>query len=90
MAAKNITVIPATKMMHTGLPRNAAVKKRVAGYARVSTDSEEQQTSYEAQVDYYTKYIQSKPEWTFVKVYTDVDTPYGQKPNRHKIPLGSR
>ena len=71
MAAKNITIIPATKMMHTGLPRNAAVKKRVAGYARVSTDSEEQQTSYEAQVDYYTKYIQSKPEWTFVKVYTD-------------------
>ncbi len=46
-------------------------QKRVAGYARVSTDSEEQQTSYEAQVDYYTKYIQSKPEWTFVKVYTD-------------------
>ena len=71
MAAKNITVIPATKMMHTGLLRNAAVKKRVAGYARVSTDSEEQQTSYEAQVDYYTKYIQSKPEWTFVRVYTD-------------------
>ena len=71
MAAKNITIIPATKMIHTGLPRNAAVKKRVAGYARVSTDSEEQQTSYEAQVDYYTKYIQSKPEWTFVKVYTD-------------------
>lgn len=56
-AAKNITVIPATRMMHTGLPRNAAVRKRVAGYARVSTDSEEQQTSYEAQVDYYTNYI---------------------------------
>ena len=71
MVVKNITVIQATKMMHTGLPRNAAVKRRVAGYARVSTDSEEQQTSYEAQVDYYTKYIQSKPEWTFVKVYTD-------------------
>src|SRR5574344_1604972 len=71
MAAKNITIIPATKMMHTGLPCNAVVKKRVAGYARVSTDSEEQQTSYEAQVDYYTNYIQSKPEWEFVRVYTD-------------------
>ena len=57
-AAKNITVIPATRMMHTGLPRNATVRKRVAGYARVSTDSEEQQTSYDAQVDYYTNYIQ--------------------------------
>lgn len=36
-----------TRMMQ-GLPRNTAVQKRVAGYARVSTDSEEQQTSYEA------------------------------------------
>ena len=87
MAAKNITVIPATKMMHTGLPRNAAVKRRVAGYARVSTDSEEQQTSYEAQVDYYTKYIQSKPEWTFVRVYTDVDTLYGQFPKARQQPI---
>ena len=43
----------------------------MAGYARVSTDSEEQQTSYEAQVDYYTQYIRSKPEWQFVEVYTD-------------------
>ena len=46
-------------------------KKRVAGYARVSTDDEEQLSSYEAQVDYYTRFIQSKPEWTFVEVYTD-------------------
>ena len=81
-AAKNITVIPATRMMHTGLPRNATVRKRVAGYARVSTDSEEQQTSYEAQVDYYTNYIQAKPEWEFVRVYTDVDAPYGQNAKR--------
>lgn len=43
----------------------------VAGYARVSTDSDEQFTSYEAQVDYYTNYINSNPEWSFVKVYTD-------------------
>lgn len=43
----------------------------MAGYARVSTDSEEQQTSYEAQVDYYTRYIQSREDWDFVGVYTD-------------------
>ena len=49
----------------------SAQTRRVAGYARVSTDSDEQFTSYEAQVDYYTKFIQSKPEWEFVKVYTD-------------------
>ena len=46
-------------------------KRRVAGYARVSTDSEEQLTSYEAQVDYYTQYIKANPEWQFVAVYTD-------------------
>lgn len=38
---------------------------------RTHTDSDEQFTSYEAQVDYYTRFIQSHPEWEFVKVYTD-------------------
>lgn len=46
-------------------------KRRVAGYARVSTDSDEQFTSYEAQVDYYTQFIKSREDWVFVKVYTD-------------------
>ena len=49
----------------------ATRKRRVAGYARVSTDSDEQFTSYEAQIDYYTQYIQRNSEWAFVKVYTD-------------------
>lgn len=66
-----ITMIPATINPLTRLPSVATRKRRVAGYARVSTDSDEQFTSYEAQVDYYTKFIQSKPEWEFVKVYTD-------------------
>ena len=66
-----VTMIPATINPLTHLPKVAAQKRRVAGYARVSTDSDEQFTSYEAQVDYYTKFIQSKPEWEFVKVYTD-------------------
>ena len=69
--AKNITVIPATLDRHTGIPSHIPHKRRVAGYARVSTDSEEQLTSYEAQVDYYSRYIRSKPEWQFVDVYTD-------------------
>lgn len=33
--------------------------------------------SYEAQVDYYTNYIQLKPEWELVRVYTDEYMPYG-------------
>lgn len=69
--AKNITVIPATIEKHTGVIMGQKHRRRVAGYARVSTDSEEQLTSYEAQVDYYTHYIQSNPDWQFVKVYTD-------------------
>lgn len=71
MAKKNITVIPATLDIHTGISTAKPRKRRVAGYARVSTDSEEQQTSYEAQVDYYTQYIQANPDWEFVAVYTD-------------------
>ena len=67
----NITVIPATKTLHSKMPLNAQSRRKVAGYARVSTDSEEQLTSYEAQVDYYTKFIRSNPDWEFVDVYTD-------------------
>ena len=46
-------------------------KKQVAAYARVSTDSDEQLSSYEAQVAFYTQHIKSNPEWEFVGVYTD-------------------
>lgn len=46
-------------------------KKLVAAYARVSTDTEEQQGSYEAQVDFYTRHIQENPAWEFVGVYAD-------------------
>ena len=56
------------------------VKQRVAAYARVSTDSDEQFTSFEAQVDYYTRQITANPDWTMVEVYTDGNSPYGQNP----------
>ena len=49
----------------------SVVKRRVAAYARVSTDYEEQITSYQAQVRFYTNYIQSRSDWQFVDVYTD-------------------
>ena len=76
----NITVIPASKTLHSKMPLNAQSRRKVAGYARVSTDSEEQLTSYEAQVDYYTKYIRSNPDWEFVNVYTDEAVIIGLKP----------
>jgi DNA invertase Pin-like site-specific DNA recombinase len=46
-------------------------KRRVAAYARVSTEQEEQANSYAAQIDYYTNYIRKRPDWEFVEVYAD-------------------
>ena len=68
--AKEIITIPQTKNRVEG--RNINIKtRRVAAYARVSTDLDEQVSSYEAQIDYYSKYILARPDWVFVKVYTD-------------------
>ena len=72
--ARTVTVIPARIRALPGMPTLAVQKKRVAAYARVSTNSEEQLTSYEAQVKHYTEHIKSKEHtdnWQFVDVYTD-------------------
>ncbi len=46
-------------------------KKKVAAYARVSMECERLEHSLEAQIDYYTKLIQSNPEWEFAGIYSD-------------------
>ena len=69
--ASSITCIPATRNVFTAIPMTSITKRRVAAYARVSTDSDEQFTSYEAQIDYYTKFIQQHEDWTYSSVYTD-------------------
>lgn len=66
-----ITVIPSIYNPETRMLNETVVKRRVAAYARVSTDYEEQITSYQAQVRFYTNYIKSRPDWQFVDVYTD-------------------
>lgn len=68
---KNVITIPATISKFTAAPLASTAKRKVAAYARVSTDHEEQQSSYEAQVDYYTNYIKSRDDWEFVAVYAD-------------------
>ena len=66
-----VTVIEPT-IQRTQQTENSEQKKlRVAAYARVSTDQEEQESSYEAQVDYYTRYIKSNPDWEFIRVFAD-------------------
>ena len=69
--AKTITRIPASVNRYTAKPIAEKTKRRVAGYARVSTEHEEQATSYEAQMDYYTNYITSRDDWIFVGMYSD-------------------
>jgi len=71
MAARTVTTIPATISQFTSAPISEVGKRRVAAYARVSTDSDEQLTSYTAQVDYYSNYIKSRDDWECISVYTD-------------------
>lgn len=44
---------------------------RVAAYCRVSTDKEDQISSYKSQVDYYTDLIKKKKEWALADIYAD-------------------
>lgn len=69
--AQNITVIPARRTVGTQKKTEKVQKTRVAAYCRVSTEFEEQESSYEVQVEHYTSYIKSNPEWELVEVYAD-------------------
>lgn len=69
--ARAVTVIPPTVGKLAPASTGMTKLKRVAAYARVSTDNDEQLSSYEAQVDYYTRHIQSNTAWEFIEVYTD-------------------
>ena len=71
MPEKTIRVIQPTASQHGTEDTVALAKRRVAAYARVSTDEDEQLNSYENQINYYTRYIQSRPEWEFVGLYSD-------------------
>ena len=68
----NVMVIPARRQVGTsGAGQDEKPKLRVAAYCRVSTDSDEQATSYEAQVEHYTEYIQKNPDWVLAGIYAD-------------------
>ena len=67
----NVMVIPAKRQVGNTVKQSEQKKLRVAAYCRVSTDSDEQETSYEAQVTHYTEYIQKNPDWLFAGVYAD-------------------
>lgn len=65
--SSQLTIIPAK-------PPKSAVDggiKRVAPYIRVSTDSDEQTSSYELQKNYFTEYVNAQPGWVLVDIYAD-------------------
>ena len=66
---RKVIVIPAREKT----PEEQERKKnlRVAAYCRVSTNSEEQLSSYENQLAYYTEKIMKNPEWTMMEVFAD-------------------
>lgn len=68
-AQKKVTIIPANPKLEKKDIRSQHL--RVAPYCRVSTDKDEQLTSYEAQIEYYTAKIAANPEWTMVRLYAD-------------------
>ena len=67
-----IKIIPAVKQVgNSAGTRSESPKLRVAAYCRVSTDSDEQATSYEAQIEHYTEYISKNPEWELAGIFAD-------------------
>lgn len=67
MTGTNVIVIPAKSQ----ISQQAKRQLRVAAYCRVSTDDEEQLTSYEAQQTFYTDKIMSNPDWTMAGIFAD-------------------
>ena len=65
-------MIPATKRVGTlKVDAEEKPKLRVAAYCRVSTDSDEQASSYEVQVEHYANFINSNSEWELAGIYAD-------------------
>lgn len=69
--SKSITVIPARRRVGNTVNKEEKPKLKVAAYCRVSTDSDEQATSYGAQVEHYTNFIQKNDEWEFAGIFAD-------------------
>ena len=69
--SRNVTVIPAIKRVGNNKTSESKPKIRVAAYCRVSTDSEEQASSYEIQIEHYTNYIKKNKEWELAGIFAD-------------------
>ena len=68
MPETEVIIIPATK---SPKEKKKQGKRRVAAYCRVSTDDEEQLTSYNVQIEHYTEVIESNPDWKLAGIFAD-------------------
>ena len=83
---RKVTVIPAKKPMTAATVAGQKKRLRVAAYCRVSTDTEEQLNSYEAQKTYYTQLIQENSEWELAGIFAEAGViigPNTARPLRH-------
>lgn len=73
MPNKKMKIIPARRRVGSNpeLIGEEMPKLRVAAYCRVSTEYEEQNSSYQTQVSHYTNFILNHDGWDLVKVYAD-------------------
>ena len=69
--ARSVTVIPAKSQVEIRRNIKQIKKLRVAAYCRVSTDQEDQLHSFDAQVEYYTKYIEEHENYELAGIYAD-------------------
>lgn len=60
------------------------VRKKVAAYARVSSDKDSMHQSLSAQISYFSDLIQRNPEWEFVRIYAD-EAKTGTKDTREEF-----
>ena len=66
--ARKVIVIPEKPELQKA---SSLRQQRVAAYCRVSTEEEEQQSSYENQCNYYTDLIMKNPQWSMVGIFAD-------------------
>ena len=66
-----VTEIPAKKQIGSLAQKKEVRKLRVAAYCRVSTDYEEQASSYQTQIEHYTDVIEKNPDWILAGIFAD-------------------
>lgn len=71
MATATRRVVRTIPQLFTETTTDETKKLAVAAYARVSTKEEEQEDSFERQVEHYTQMIHAKADWRFVEIYAD-------------------